>query len=43
VEDIFNDTEEQPQVHPEAKCEHCKGPMTRGDNIKSNCQVWKNN
>ena len=42
MEDIFNDTEKQPEVHPEAKCEHCGGAMFRGDNIKSNSQVWKN-
>lgn len=42
VEDIFNDTEEQPKIHPELKCEHCGGQLTRGDNIKNNCQVWKN-
>lgn len=42
AEDIFNDTEAQPQVHPELKCEHCGGAMFRGDNLKNNCQVWKN-
>ena len=39
-EEIFNDTEPQPQVLEEV-CTKCGGNMKRGLNLKNNCQIWR--
>jgi len=39
-EHLFNDTEEQPEVHTE-ECSSCGGKLVRDANLKNNCQRWK--
>ena len=39
-EEIFKDTETQPQALPDETCKKCGANLIRGLNVKSNCQVW---
>jgi ssDNA-binding Zn-finger/Zn-ribbon topoisomerase 1 len=40
TEELFNDTEERPDVLPDSVCPECGGKLVKSLNVKNNCQVW---